>query len=171
MKARDKKEIIFKSAVKVLAKQGVNHFSIQNICKEAGISKGGFIYHFSSKDDMLKELHEYLIEIFRGLIENERKKRDSYTQAYIYACLAASKREESTAFASLNNYKNQQEIVAAWEPFNTEVYNNLSKELPKDWVTLIGITTDGLWKNGEFYSEEELTSVQYLLLDIIKKFK
>jgi hypothetical protein len=71
----------------------------------------------------------------------------------------------------VSNYHTEQEILKAWEPFYTEVSDNLSKELSKDWITLIFITTDGLWAKGIYYSEEEVTSALYLLLDILKKNK
>jgi AcrR family transcriptional regulator len=47
---------ILSASLKFFAKQGFNETSIQQICTEAGVSKGAFYHHFSSKQSLFLEL-------------------------------------------------------------------------------------------------------------------
>jgi hypothetical protein len=59
------------------------------------------LYHFNSKDDLIRELHGYIAQFSRGLIENELQSRNYYYEAFIYACLVASKSDEIKAYTVL----------------------------------------------------------------------
>jgi len=60
MKLKEKgvasKNKLLKSAITCFAESGFDVASVDEICKNAGLSKGGFYYHFSSKQDLIIEL-------------------------------------------------------------------------------------------------------------------
>ncbi|KZY30103.1 hypothetical protein A3731_36870 [Roseovarius sp. HI0049] len=56
MSADKRQAAILDAAAQLLAKQGWEEVTINDILDAAGISRGGFYHHFSSKDDVLKEL-------------------------------------------------------------------------------------------------------------------
>lgn len=168
MRAKNTKELIFQAAIKVISEKGINNFSIQNVCDEAKISKGGLIYHFASKDVLIKSLHEYIIGYIEQLIMDERSIRATYTEAYLHACLLASKSDETKAYMSLFNYDVNEEIKILWEKFYAGVVEELSKELSKEWVTLVVLTTNGIFTKDNYYSESELESAINLLVNLIK---
>ena len=43
------KEKIFKNAVRLIKQKGYNDVTVSEICKESGVSKGGFYVHYKSK--------------------------------------------------------------------------------------------------------------------------
>lgn len=45
-------ERILNSALQLFAEQGYEHTGVNQICRNAGISKGAFYHHFCSKDDL-----------------------------------------------------------------------------------------------------------------------
>ena len=53
------KEKICKSAMKLISEKGYDNVSIQEITKEAGVSKGAFYIHFSSKEDLIEKNISY----------------------------------------------------------------------------------------------------------------
>ena len=53
---RDK---ICEAAIQTATRDGILAMTIDNVAKEAGISKGGVMYHFPSKDELVKGMLEY----------------------------------------------------------------------------------------------------------------
>lgn len=63
------KEKILCEANKVIVKKGLYSFTLDEVAKEAGISKGGLLYHYPSKDQLIKGLIDYYIEQFDNKID------------------------------------------------------------------------------------------------------
>ncbi|MEN1968334.1 TetR/AcrR family transcriptional regulator [Lentibacillus sp. N15] len=168
MRVNNRKELIFQAAIKVISEKGINNFSIQNVCDEAEISKGGLMYHFASKEVLITSLHEYIISYIEQLIMDEKSVRETYTEAYLHACLLAAKSDETKTYMSLFNYEVNEETKVLWEKFYEEVVEELSKELSDEWVTLVVLTTNGIFTKDNYYSETELESVLNLLVNLIK---
>lgn len=53
----DTEKKIIKSAVRVLSEQGHDNFNVKNICREAGISVGGFYHHFKSVEALVARVY------------------------------------------------------------------------------------------------------------------
>lgn len=67
------KEKILDAANKVIAEKGLSSFTLDEVAKKAGISKGGLLYHYPSKDKLMRGLIENYIELFENKItERER---------------------------------------------------------------------------------------------------
>ena len=47
------RELIIKSAVKLIAEQGAEAVTVRNVCREADIGNGTFYFYFKNKDDLL----------------------------------------------------------------------------------------------------------------------
>lgn len=66
----DEKSIsIMQAAIKLFAKKGFSSTSVQEIAQNAGISKGAFYLHFSSKDELLFALFDYYYNQMKSKIE------------------------------------------------------------------------------------------------------
>ena len=53
------RELAIQAAIAVLTRDGPNRLTIDAIARESGISKGGVLHHFPSKQEILKALVEY----------------------------------------------------------------------------------------------------------------
>jgi AcrR family transcriptional regulator len=75
--AADTRELIISAAANVVLKQGASRMTLEAVAKEAGVSKGGLLYHFPSKDALIESMIEHMIE---GLTERIRKayEQDDY---------------------------------------------------------------------------------------------
>lgn len=58
-------ERILDAAEKVVLEVGASHMTLCAVAKKAGLSKGGLLYHFPSKDDLLKAMIQRLAERLR----------------------------------------------------------------------------------------------------------
>ncbi len=56
--SQDARQRIFDAAFTVAARDGLLSMTLDNVAKEAGISKGGLTYHFPSKDVLIRQMLE-----------------------------------------------------------------------------------------------------------------
>lgn len=58
----DRQELILNAALELFARQGVSHVTMQEIARQAGISKGLIYNYFTGKEDLLNELIKSFID-------------------------------------------------------------------------------------------------------------
>lgn len=64
------REMILSAASNVVLSQGALGMTLEAVAKEAGVSKGGLLYHFPSKDALIGGMVEHMVQ---GLTERIRK--------------------------------------------------------------------------------------------------
>lgn len=85
------KELLLSAAGLVVLRSGADALTLDAVAKEAGVSKGGLLYHFPSKDALLTSMVANLIEQFEQLLEIELNRVEDITtkgtwlRAYIRA--------------------------------------------------------------------------------------
>jgi len=82
-------ERILDAAEQVVVKEGVANLTLEAVAREAGMSKGGLLYHFRSKSDLIIAIIQRLgkrceTEHSRLLSANQQE-RGAFTRAYISA--------------------------------------------------------------------------------------
>ncbi len=65
------KKKIFKTAVDMIKKDGYENITVSDICQYAGVAKGTFYVHYSSKEDIVKE--SYYNDMADFMIEDYNK--------------------------------------------------------------------------------------------------
>lgn len=55
-----KRENILQAAQRVVQRDGVTALSYESVASEAGVTKGGVLYHFGSREELLYALHHYV---------------------------------------------------------------------------------------------------------------
>jgi AcrR family transcriptional regulator len=56
------KERILEAATNVVARDGSNKLTLEAVAAEAGVSKGGLLYHFPSKRALLEGMLEVMLQ-------------------------------------------------------------------------------------------------------------
>jgi AcrR family transcriptional regulator len=85
------RESLLNAAGEVVLRSGADALTLDAVAKEAGVSKGGLLYHFPSKDSLLTSMVENLIEQFEQFLEIETVREENPTakgawlRAYIRA--------------------------------------------------------------------------------------
>lgn len=151
-KAADTQHLIFKAASRILVEDGLSSLTLAKVAKEAGLSKGGLLYHFPSKVALINAIFTYHNGIFEERLDKlcieEGHAPGAWLKAYarasveqvtdpetasLYASLFAAEEKYATAHAQMR----QQYI--AWQ--------NKAENcgLDPNWATLIRLTVDGLW--------------------------
>src|SRR4051795_12782219 len=56
------RQALLDSALKLFGTEGYHATSVQKIVDEARLTKGAFYYHFETKEDVLREIHDRFID-------------------------------------------------------------------------------------------------------------
>ena len=75
-KAEGTKRKIFATAVKLIKEKGYDNVTISEICKTAGVAKGSFYVHYTSKEDIVRESY------YAEMGEYIQRKYLSYLEAH-----------------------------------------------------------------------------------------
>ncbi len=73
----------------VVITRGTNALTLEAVAAQAGVSKGGLLYHFHAKDDLLHAMIHRMISLFRARIDAALACEPRPPGAYTHACINA----------------------------------------------------------------------------------
>lgn len=82
-----RREELLDAAEDLLGDQGSQALTLSAVAERAGCSKGGLLYHFATKEALIKGMVERLIADFDALVAAQD--HDTYTKRYLAATFAA----------------------------------------------------------------------------------
>ncbi|PMQ02040.1 MAG: TetR family transcriptional regulator [Dictyoglomus sp. NZ13-RE01] len=83
MKMSNTKEKILKCAERLFSLNGYDATSVQDICKEVGISKGAFFHYFPTKESLFLEVLDFWLSELYEKLEEKRKEEKEVFQSII----------------------------------------------------------------------------------------
>ena len=141
---------ILEAASKIVAEQGIFYLTIEAVAAEAGISKGGLLYHYRSKEVLVEKMVEHLAINYKNKIANhaaeDLEEKGKWTRAYLDA-----------NFTKVYQNKDMHAGLLAAKAVNPnllgpihEVYSEWQEEIENDGLdpitaTIIRLATDGIW--------------------------
>jgi len=147
-KSNIKKVIILEAASKVVLAEGVNRLTLEAVALEAQISKGGLLYHYGTKDELIKAMNLRVIEQFREFIEHELATGASYPKAYLLASLRSLHDTEYLKISTslLAAISNNHMVLDLWKEDYEKIKENFNKsQVRRELSLLIQATCDGIW--------------------------
>jgi AcrR family transcriptional regulator len=142
-------------AAEIVAREGVTRLTLDAVAERAGLSKGGILHHFSTKDSLIAAMIEDLVRQFEDDLARHMRGESgpgSFARAFLRACLDS----EGTLTRTLRISAG---IVAALA-FNTRLlaplrrcYADWRRRLENDGIDpavaeLVRSAADGLWFAG-----------------------
>jgi len=104
----DKREQICEAAVRIVARSGFAAVTIDGVAREAGLSKGGVLHHFPTKDELLVGATRYFGEkadrMLTQRVADDPRPRRRWARAFV-DCV----------------FPDNTDPAAGWEPFPVEV--------------------------------------------------
>ncbi|MFJ9982088.1 TetR/AcrR family transcriptional regulator [Streptomyces cyaneofuscatus] len=61
-----KRTQILEAATRVVEREGVKSVTFDSVAAEAGLTKGGLLYHFASRDDLVQAIHQHLADVWEA---------------------------------------------------------------------------------------------------------
>lgn len=139
---------------RVVARGGLVNTTIDAVAAEAGVSKGGVLYYFPSKRELLLGMIDlYITEFYRRREEVLAKLPDNACRklkATIMVMLADmdATRDEIPNFATVLDDADVRKKVGE---FKKAIYKDISKGVSKaESVPLIMYIVDGMWMDNRF---------------------
>jgi len=68
MPANDTRNKICEAAIRTASRDGILAMTLDNVAKEAGVSKGGVMYHFASKEELVRGTLEYFADLLEQMV-------------------------------------------------------------------------------------------------------
>lgn len=149
------RSLIVGAAEHVVIRDGIGHLTLEAAAAEAGLSKGGVLYHFPTRDALVSAMVTSMLDRFEQEIANhlppegtpEAAAPGTYARAYLAASLAATEPgEEQVGVALL--------AAAAAEPALMEPLHEAAAGwqarleadgLDTGQATALRLACDGLW--------------------------
>lgn len=139
--------VILDAAAQVIFDKGATALTLESVAQQAGLSKGGLLYHFPNKNSLITGMIEWLIAEFDAALEQEANNHDGdWLTAYILASSKPNPRREkvsSALFAAIANnpdlLKPLQTRFADWQK------KAESSSVSPEVGTAIRLAVDGLW--------------------------
>lgn len=148
------KETLLDAAETVASREGVSRLTFDAVAAEAGVSKGGLLHHFSSKDQLIEGMvkrsaeqwrHFYLDayerapegpgRMARALLQSGFLEDDSWTEPL--------RRNFASVLAALVH---DPSLVLCMREANSELYGYLRNDgLPPGVSEAVGAAIDGIW--------------------------
>ncbi|HSI66646.1 MAG TPA: TetR/AcrR family transcriptional regulator [Planococcus sp. (in: firmicutes)] len=154
---------ILHAASKIVSERGIFNLTLEATAAEAGVSKGGLLYHFPSKEALVKGMVEHLADNYQRKIadgaNNSLEEKGKWTKAYV----------EVTFNEPYQNRDMNSGLLAA-KAVNAELldpirqlYTEWQEQIENDGIdpikaTIIRLATDGIWLSELFdihHIEEE----------------
>lgn len=142
-----KKTELLRAAAKIVKREGADALTLDAVAIEAGVSKGGLLYHFDSKEALVKGLVEMMVEGFDASLEgDEDATPGAFSRAYLRSTAETDAQSLSVTYALLAAVAIAPESI---EPLR-ERYRRWNKRLradgiPEELAFIVRLASDGLW--------------------------
>jgi AcrR family transcriptional regulator len=152
------KQRIIDAAEEVVLRDGVGRLTLEATAVEAGLSKGGVLYHFASRDALVAGMVQRIIEEFdRDLAEKlgRSTRPGAFTDAYIRSTLEPGRghpgREDRLGAALIAAAAAQPELMVPLQ----RAFDGWQARLEDDGIdpvraTVLRLAADGLWLSELF---------------------
>ncbi len=162
------KERIIRAAEDLVIRDGVSKLTIEAAANEAGLSKGGVLYHFPSRDALVSAMLARFVESFDEDLEHHGALGDQpgdFTRAYVVATLEPTDepdepdvpdepddvRDRSLSGALLAGMASDPRLLAPLR----ERFDHWQARIERDGLdpaiaTLLRLAADGIWLSDLF---------------------
>ena len=142
------RERILQSAIELFGDKGYHATSIQEICDQAGVSKGALFHYFSNKNEILFEIHEFVIDRWISQCEAISNNHGLTSSQKIYQLI-------ETVLNNLVDYRQQGKILFK-EITTLEGETGEIIKARRDYVEeIVGSIIEEGMQSGEFKSNQD----------------
>ena len=142
------RDAILRATGRVVAEEGVSGLTLDAVAREAGVSKGGLLYHFPSKEALIRGMIRRLLEGFTGVIEREEGEPGGgrWVRAYARASFVEDRQLLDVSAGLLAAVANDPSLLG---PLRSS-YEGWQRRAERDGIdpavaTLVRLAADGLF--------------------------
>ncbi|QBD78961.1 TetR/AcrR family transcriptional regulator [Ktedonosporobacter rubrisoli] len=145
---------ILTAAERVIEQLGVKRLTIAQVAKEAGMSRGGILYHFASKEALIQGMLARFLEQFERLLAedeaNDPEPQGRFTRAYVRSSLKMD--EEATVIFSalLAAIAYDPHLLDPLRAHLESWQRRTEEELDFTTAAIVRLASHAFWLNGLF---------------------
>ncbi|SFJ85834.1 TetR/AcrR family transcriptional regulator [Thermoflavimicrobium dichotomicum] len=149
-KSLQTRHAILQAAYHLVQTEGIAHLTLDAVAKNAGVSKGGLLYHFPSKEALIKGMIDYVLSQFENELNKEvaemGERPGKWTRAFVRATF---KEIEEGSPMSLGIFTAVATHPQLLEPIQS-YYRKWQQRIEDDGLdpalaSLIRFAADGIW--------------------------
>ena len=166
------KQKILQAAALIVKEKGASQLTLDAVAKQAGVSKGGLLYHYSSKYALLKAMVAYLNENYERAIEKRVKEGASWLEAYVALSFDPQYSQIEESAGMLAAVANDMSLLEPLAERYRVLHQQLENVSDPDLATIVRLAADGLWFTELFnvspLTEERRSQILQALLTLIR---
>lgn len=144
------KRTLIQAAAGIVHSQGVGSLTLEEVAREAGVSKGGLLYHFPNKEALVGAMMDFLLEMFEAEIEAAKDADDtepgSWLRAFVRATFYLDDEQRELNAALLAAAADYPDVLdAAREAFGRWQERAIDDGVDPARATVIRLAADGVW--------------------------
>ncbi|MBP2637582.1 MAG: transcriptional regulator, TetR family [Firmicutes bacterium] len=148
----DTKQKILQAAAQIINEKGILSLTLEAVAKRAGISKGGLLYHFSSKDALMEGMNNFLLQGYINKVEcltnQDSHLKGKWTRAYVTETFRQLDQEASMNAAFLSAAATNPMLFNSMIDRLQKLHNNIEDDnINPVAATVIRLAADGLYYN------------------------
>lgn len=144
------KEKLLYSSAQIIIKNGISKLTLEEVAKNAGVSKGGLLHHFKSKEILIEEMLKFAIKKvdknFKEFYDKEKKGKGQFLRSYIKAYLYDTNLEDIFFSKKL------------WSVFLSSMLEN---------PNLIEIFKESILHNQELIDKDGIDPINVLIIRLV----
>ena len=145
-RARQSRERILDATGRILVREGGDAVTIAAVAREAGVSKGGLFYHFSSKELLIAGLIERYMASFDELIATAGDEPGAATRAYLRSAERAGGVAAESVIAMLAAAVVDPRALVTLRERYRQWQDRLDDDgLPRQVAATVRFAVDGMW--------------------------
>ncbi|TDD94040.1 TetR/AcrR family transcriptional regulator [Actinomadura rubrisoli] len=171
-----KREALLDAAESLLFEHGTQALTLAAVADRAGVSKGGLLYHFPTKEALVRAMVARVIEEFDGLVaSHDDGTPGSYSRAYVEATFeiltgeARAHRRWSAITAAATDPEQAEPLNEAMRRWHGEP----AGERDPGAAMVVRLAAEGLWEvvshAPELYDGEQLEALKQRLLALLER--
>lgn len=143
------REKILKAANRIIGERGLHHFTLDHVAQEASVSKGGLLYHFPSKDALIKGMIDQLQSRFDEKTDERIKEVEAplpydYLLTFIFESFEQIRLDPNVMAGMLAAVAMNQDLLASVKEFYEKWQAIMEQTADPVMATIIRLATDGL---------------------------
>lgn len=164
-----KKEEILNAAVDLIERENLEAVSYEALAEASGMSKSGIVYHFPSRDEIMRSLHQYLADQWEQELERAAggpaHTVDATTRLRAMVLSLSQSATKAELLVEIDARSNA-EFAEIWRQVD-ERWTSSPGDIENDEVQrasyLVQVLADGLWLH-DYVHEHTLTAGQRRVL-------
>ncbi len=171
---QSKRDLVLDSAICILVEKGAASLTLDAVAAHAGVSKGGLLYHFPSKEALLRGMIEHYLTDFSARVEQAAAElpdeRGRLLRAYILTSLCDDEVSSAMLVTVMGMIVNQPELC---EPiirhYETWLARVTADGTSHALAQIVLLAADGAWLSEALHLPFPLDGVQDGLMRLIAR--